>query len=140
MKFWDSSALLPLIIEEFQTAVCVKLFSEDRDICIWWGSEAEIVSALARREREGLLSEQEFIESLKVVTALQSGWYQVAPHQSVKETAKRVLRIHPLRAVDAFQLAAVLTFAEGQPSELDFVCLDERLPSAVLREGLRVNP
>jgi len=47
-----------------------------------------------------------------------------------------LLRIHPLRAADSLQLAAALTVAEQEPSSLSFVCLDQRLAEAAIREGL----
>lgn len=57
--------------------------------------------------------------------------------EQLKDLAKRLLRVHPLRTADALQLAAALVYrAEGSP--LDFVCLDERLCSAAEREGFIV--
>jgi hypothetical protein len=52
--------------------------------------------------------------------------------------ASRLLRVHPLRAADALQLAAALAAAKGDPSSLDVVCLDQRLSEAARREGFRV--
>jgi hypothetical protein len=50
----------------------------------------------------------------------------------------RLLRVHDLRAADALQLGAALTFAEGQPDALGFVTLDGRLAKAAVREGFPV--
>jgi predicted nucleic acid-binding protein len=47
----------------------------------------------------------------------------------------RFLRVHPLRAADALQLAAAFTAAERRPSSLAFVCMDEKLLAAAKREG-----
>jgi len=51
----------------------------------------------------------------------------------------RLLRIHPLRAADALQLAAALTAAEN-PGALAFVSLDDRLSDAARREGFSILP
>jgi uncharacterized protein len=62
-------------------------------------------------------------------------WDEVQPSESVRETARRLLRVHDLRAADAVQLAAALAAAEGRPGTLTVVCLDERLGIAAEREG-----
>lgn len=46
--------------------------------------------------------------------------------------------MHPLRAGDAFQLAALLSTAEDKPAEIPFVTLDERLADAARKEGFLV--
>ena len=63
MKFWDSSALVPLIVDEDETDYCLKILSEDQEMLIWCLSRVEVVSALCRRLREGKLSEPDFQES-----------------------------------------------------------------------------
>jgi hypothetical protein len=48
------------------------------------------------------------------------------------------LRVHPLRAADALQLAAAIVASEDQPASLPFVTLDDRLGQAAQREGFTV--
>jgi hypothetical protein len=43
--------------------------------------------------------------------------------------------VHPLRAVDALQLAAAFIAAERRPSSLEVVTLDDRLAGAARKEG-----
>lgn len=50
----------------------------------------------------------------------------------------RLLRLHPLRAADALQLAAALVLAEHDPRTLPFVTLDERLALAAEQEGFEL--
>ena len=52
--------------------------------------------------------------------------------------AERLLRVHSLRAAEAFQLAAMIEAGAGDPRELDVVCFDDRLAKAIVREGFRV--
>jgi predicted nucleic acid-binding protein len=47
----------------------------------------------------------------------------------------RFLRVHPLRAADALQLAAAFMAAERRPASLQVVTLDERLADAARKEG-----
>jgi predicted nucleic acid-binding protein len=60
--------------------------------------------------------------------------------EPVKSLAARLLRLHPLRAFDALQLAAALHWAEGHPQERALHTLDGRLALAAEREGFVVPP
>lgn len=95
----------------------------------------ECVSALARLEREGGLSATALAAALKRMKELRGMWHEVQPTESVRETAIRLLRVHPLRAADSLQLAAAIVASENKPATLDFVCLDARLTLAAQREG-----
>jgi hypothetical protein len=59
----------------------------------------------------------------------------VEPTDEIRETARRLLRVHALRAADALQLAAAFVAAERRPPTMTFVTLDERLRTAAAREG-----
>ena len=63
---------------------------------------------------------------------------EVQPSESLREDALRFLRAHELRAADAIQLAAGVAAAEGRPTTLAFVSLDDRLAEAAEREGFPV--
>jgi len=56
----------------------------------------------------------------------------------VRETATRLLRVHPLRAADALQLAAAFIAAEQRPASLEMITLDDRLANAARKEGFAV--
>jgi len=45
-----------------------------------------------------------------------------------------------MRAADALQLASALIWAQETPRCLDFVCLDQNLREAALKEGFSVLP
>jgi len=105
---------------------------------VWWGSAVECVSALARREREGLLENRAMTFALARLQRLASDWHEVEPGGAVREAAARFVRVHPLRAADAFQLAAAYLAAEHRPAALAIVTLDERLAGAAHKEGFEV--
>ena len=104
----------------------------------WWGSDIECVSALARLEREGNIGLGPIKSAISRLDELRKAWQEIQPVAALRETARRLLRVHKLRAADSLQLAAALLACEGQPSTLDFVCLDRRLELAAEREGLNV--
>lgn len=140
MRFWDSSAILPLCVRESTTETLLRVARADEDIVIWWASPVECVSAVARRRREGTLSSEAETQSLEVLAALFSECSEVQPSELVRQRAQRLLRAHSLRAADAFQLAAALIWADESPAGLEFVCLDQNLREAASREGFKVLP
>jgi uncharacterized protein len=138
MKFWDSSALLPLLVDEPSRERLLAILEEDSEVLAWWGTPVEIVSAVARREREGLLTADEVAAALAAARALAQGWHEIVPSEAVRRTAERLLRTHPLRGADALQLGAALIASDHDPGSLELVCMDERLKSAARREGFTV--
>ncbi len=138
MKFWDTSAVVPLLLEEPGRERALSLLRADPVVWVWWGTPIEAVSAVARHEREGLLGVSGVSEALKRLHALSDSWRELEPSQRLRSIAQRLLRVHPLRASDSCQLAAAIMAADGQPDSLEFVCLDQRLKEAARREGFEV--
>jgi predicted nucleic acid-binding protein len=48
VKFWDASAIVPLLVAETTTERVQALAQRDPDMLAWWGSAVECASALAR--------------------------------------------------------------------------------------------
>jgi uncharacterized protein len=138
MKFWDASAIVPLLVDEAPREVLLTLLERDPVMLVWWGSPVECASAVARRERAGALAFAEATGVLERLRTLAGGWQEVLPSEPVRNAAQRLLRVHPLRAADSLQLAAAIVAAEGDPATLEFVGLDDRLNEAAAREGFRV--
>jgi len=135
VKFWDSSAVVPLLVPEAMSRSLQGLYDADRVMFAWWGTEIECTSAIARRQRFGPLRDDVVAEAFARLSALRAGWHEVEPGDEVRESAKRLLRVHDLRTADALQLAAAVFVAEARPSTLEFVSLDDRLLVAARREG-----
>jgi uncharacterized protein len=140
MRFWDASALIPLCLQERQSTALKRLAQEDESLAVWWGSSVECLSAFARLRREAVLSETEEEQACLILRALQGALTEIEPTPAVREQAGRVLRLHPLRAADALQLAAALVWCQGDPLQHGFVCLDQLLREAARREGFTVFP
>jgi len=138
MRFWDSSAILALLVDEPTRERLMARLEEDNDVLTWWGTPVEIASALAQQERESLLTPDEVSSTLAALHALAASWHEIVPSDSVRRTAERLLRTHSLRAADSLQLSAALIAADHNSSSLEIVCLDERLTIAARREGFTV--
>lgn len=137
MRFWDSSALVPLCLAEPSTAVARRLYDGDPEMAVWWNSPVECGSAFARLRREGVLEENQEASALSILDSLSAFWHEIQPTAELRDQALRLLRVHALRAADALQLAASLAWA-GTPPEGELITLDERLASAARREGFSV--
>lgn len=135
MTFWDSSALVPLFAAEPRTRMVQSLYSRDPEVVVWWGTPVECASAIARLERDGALSGPQVAESFARLDALAPSWMQIDPSDDIRESARRLLRVHPLRAADALQLAAAMVAAERRPSTLAVMTFDDRLRDAAAKEG-----
>lgn len=139
MRFWDTSAVVPLLLEQEATARVEQLLSEDPEMVAWWGTPVECASAAARLRREDVLSAPGEAQALALLAVLRESWLEVLPSGEVRERAFRLVRVHPLRTADALQLAAARTWA-GSAGEAEFVTFDERLALAARLEGFRVLP
>jgi predicted nucleic acid-binding protein len=140
MRFWDASAVLPLLVAEPPSAALLDLLERDPVMLVWWGTPVECASALARLERERALGAADAGRALERLRALSGQWQEVSPVDAIRSAAQRLLRVHPLRTADSLQLAAATLVSEHEPTSLEVVCLDERLAEAARREGFPVLP
>ena len=138
MKYWDSSALVALLVDEPHSVARRTTIREDPVIVTWWGSRVECASALNRLQRERRFEPCGLDRSLERLRRLARSWLEIKPMEQVRRRAIRLLRLHPLRGADALQLAAALIAADEDPQRLDLVTSDDRLSSAALREGFKV--
>ena len=139
MKFWDSSAITPLLVVEADSAAREKQLTSDSDMLVWFGTLAEVESSLTRRKRNGELPPEDELRARRHFDELSAHWTEVSPTTEVRARAIRLLRVHPLRAADAFQLAAALIFCREQPQHLPFLTADQRLRTAASLEGFPVE-
>lgn len=137
MRFWDTSAVVPLIIDQPASTGVRMLMEDDPDMVVWWGTSVECWSALARLRREDRLTGKEEESVHALLDVLRAHWAEILPSENVQRRAGRLLRFHPLRAADALQLAAALEWAGVTPSG-ELVTFDERLKEAARLEGFNV--
>lgn len=139
MKFWDTSAIVPLLVNEASSRRVKSLAVNEAAMFVWWASKVECVSALARLERQGVIDSKAMATALRQLRRLADAWHEIDPNDPIRETAERFLRVHALRAADALQLAAAFAAAEGRPPSLEIVTLDDRLAEVARKEGFVVS-
>lgn len=135
MRFWDSSAIVPLVVAEANSQWLSRLRDLDPEMMVWWATPIECAAAFARRAREG--DSGEVLDRARGQLALlAAAWHEVLPVEEVRRNAVRVLGRYPLRTGDALQLgAAMAARGEDTGSAMEFVCADERLCAAARGEG-----
>ena len=138
MKFWDASAIVPLLLDQPRTETVRRWVEADRELVVWWGSPIECASAISRLHREGILTGEAERTARALLDILRGAWFEIRPSETVRDQALRLLRVHALRAADSLQLAAALEWV-GTPSDGVFLTFDDRLRDAAVREGFQVQ-
>ena len=138
MRYWDSSAIISLLVVEPESAGRTVLLKEDEQAVTWWASRVECAFALNRLFREHTLDGKGLTQALGNLESFCETCLEILPSEEVRKRALRLLRIHPLRAEDALQLAAALVASREDPASLALITSDERLKSAAEREGFLV--
>jgi predicted nucleic acid-binding protein len=105
---------------------------------VWALAATEVISALARKRREGGLAAGVFAQAKQRLLMLEQSWSEVIQYEAVRARARRLLETHPLRTADAFHLGAALVAFEEQTSAVEFVTFDMRLGEAAEKEGFRI--
>lgn len=140
MRFWDSSAIVPLVCAEDSSQQCRAWLREDPVVLVWTLAATELVSALCRKSREGKLNRHAFTAAKRRLVKLERAWNEVVRYDAVQARARRLLEVHPLSAADALHLGAALVAVEERPNILEFVTFDARLAEAADKEGFPVLP
>ena len=138
MRFWDSSAVVPLVVDQPTSPQVAAWMAADETVVLWTLTPVEVVSALRRLVREKSLDEGVARAAEARLDDLVRACHVVIDVEAVKALASRLLRLHSLRAFDALQLAAALHWTEGQPGGRMLHTLDARLARAAEREGFLV--
>ena len=138
MNYWDTSAIVPLLVYEADTKLREDQLREATSLVTWWGTRLECISALCRREREGALSAESFQTALIRLAALGRQWTLVSPSDVVLARAEKLLRLQPLKAADALQLAAALVATHEDAGSACFHTADRRLAFVAQGTGFKV--
>ena len=138
MRFWDSSAIVPLLVRQSSTTKAQAWFGEDPAIALWTLSHVEITSALWRLARDGEVAESAALTADARAGELVAAGHVIIDVDAVTSSARRLLRVHALRAADALQLGAALLWSGGRPQGRTVLTLDDRLALAARREGFHV--
>lgn len=135
--FWDTSALVPLCVDQ-STSASVHVFFIRYSLVVWWAAETEVHSAMARLHRSDHLTTKEQEVSIGYLLELASSWQEILPSEEVKAEARSLLYTYPLRAADSLQLAAAMIWCRKKPQGRTFICSDARLSEAAAQAGFTV--
>jgi len=138
VRFWDSSAIVALVLEERASVACRRALRIDAAMAVWALTRTEMVSAIRRRERDGDLDAADVATALSRIDARAKRWTEVDALEPVRDRAERLLGVHALRAADALQLGAALALFDDRPRGRFFLTRDVDLAGAAGREGFSV--
>ena len=142
----DTSALVKRYVAETGSAWVRGLLAHPAQYVIYTAAlaQAEVISALQRRVREGRLERAQARRLGQRVTVHFAQRYQVLTiTQAIVDQACRALEAYPLRAADAIHLACALTIRriaqeQGLPPP-SFVVADTAWRAAATAEGFVVE-
>ena len=137
MRYFDASALVKRYVEENRSARVRELLKGD-DRATSRLTEAEIASALARRNREGLLDSVGHARAVKAMREDRQAIYIVELSPEVIELSIELIGRHPLRSGDGIQLASCVHLQLNLGRKVPLVAYDDRLIAAARAEGLTV--
>jgi len=134
--FWDTSALMPLCVNEQGTASASQLVRQYA-LVVWWATPVEACSAFLRLARMQNLSAAEFIQARARFHRLRQGWREIQPTEGLRAQGESLLDRYQLRAADALQLSAACTWAMNRPDGRVFVSGDKQLLESARMMGFR---
>lgn len=135
--FWDASALVPLCVHESTTPAAVARLKELSPV-VWWASIVEIQSAICRLNRENVITDAGKNAAVARLETLSRSWREISAGDKLRELALDLLSSYPLKAADALQLAASLTWCDERPARQHFICADRRLTEVARSIGFAV--
>jgi uncharacterized protein len=78
VKFWDTSALVPLCVIEPNTGMVKSILSSDSSMVVWWATQTECVSALMPQTRDGSLRIEDQRQARQVLSQLANAWIEAS--------------------------------------------------------------
>ncbi len=132
--FFDSSAFAKRYVEERGSQLVDSLCQDATELALSVLCVPEILSALNRRVREGLLQDRDYTEAKEYLSQDIRDAVIVNLVPQVVSTCTKVLEASPVRAADALQIACALEWE----TEL-FVSADKRQISAARKAGLHTK-
>ena len=132
--FWDSSAVVPLCVQQSKTAAAKLLYSR-YEVVVWWATSVEITSAIGRLLRMRSIQPSDRASALKIASTLSQAWSVIEPSPALRAKAEQLVLTHDLRAGDALQLAAALEWCGDVPQGRKLITADTRLFEAAVLSG-----
>jgi predicted nucleic acid-binding protein len=139
--FWDTSALVPLLVRQETSVKFRTLWRESgRVVVVWWGASVEMRSALSRLRQRKHISAPELERALTRLDAMRGQWREILASEKLKSVAETLPDSYGLRTLDALQLGAALVWCHEKPKGRVFLCDDVKLCDAAQKAGFTVKP
>jgi predicted nucleic acid-binding protein len=137
MLYVDTSALIKRYVEEDGSDRVNALWNGATGIATSVVAFAEMIAALNRKRREGVLSAAEYT---RTATAFKNDYRRVIlvpVSAGLNERIETLARKHALRGFDAIHLASALVIRNSGKVETGFACCDRMLNEAAGKEGFQ---
>ena len=135
--YFDTSAIIPLIVDEPGSSICERFWNDATQAVSSRLLYVEARAALARAQRLGRLSHEDLALCVESLSGIISEIASVEVTEDFVRTAGRLAEQEGLRGYDAVHLAAALVIAD---IDTVFVSGDRGLLAAATRAGLAVAP
>lgn len=135
IAYFDTSAAIPLIIDEPTSGTCQRLWNDATRVVSVRLLNAEARAALAQAQRMGRLTTTELASAVKWLDTMVDEIDSVEITDSLVRTAGAMAEEQGLRGYDAVHLAAAQAVADA---ETVLVSGDQQLVAAAARIGLAV--
>ena len=141
VRYWDASAIVPVLHRRATKLGAVsRMLEQDPQVVVWWSTEVECVSAIARLEREGHPRRRGTSSTAFArLEELADRWQEIEPASRLRQVAERAcfasIRFGPPTPSSSPRPSSRRT---GARETLPFVTLDDRLARAAEREGFPV--
>lgn len=135
--YFDTSATIPLIVEEPASALCERFWNDATQAVSSRLLHVEARAALAQAQRLGRLTRGAHARSVESLHAIAAEVAIVEVTEALVRTAGQLAEDQGLRGYDAVHLAAALAVAD---TDTVFLSGDQVLLAAATRVGLAVTP
>ena len=133
IAYFDTSAVVPLIVEEPSSPMCMRLWNEATRAVSVRLMYPEARAALAQAQRMARLSQEQLVRAVDQLDLLTGQMSFIEVTQRLVSVAGKLAEAHQLRGYDAVHLAAARSMADG---DAVLISGDRRLIEAAAREGL----
>jgi hypothetical protein len=135
IAYFDTSALIPLIIDEPSTVVCQRLWNDASRVASVRLLFAEACAALGRARRIGRLTTPRLDKAIVMLDEIVAELDHVEVTEDLIRSAGALARTHGLRGYDAVHLAAGSKVSDD---DVVFVTGDSNLATAARTLGIAV--
>lgn len=136
--YYDTSALIKRYVEEDGTEAVDSLWSASPDRATSVVAFAEAVAAFSRKFREGVLTEKEYTDTLRLFRADFDTLILMSVSTALNPVIERLVQRYPLRGFDVIHLSSAIALSNSSGWPVQFACFDHALNEAALSEHLTV--